>query len=46
MHQGAISNILLCRDRFNPEEVLYLNYIYIYYKGIRIVKNIRIMWGI
>ena len=30
MHQGAISNILLCRDRFNPEEVLYLNYIYIY----------------
>ena len=22
MHQGAISNILLCRDRYNPEEVL------------------------
>ena len=20
MHQGAISNILICRDRFNPEE--------------------------
>lgn len=22
MHQGAISQILLCRDRYNPEEVL------------------------
>jgi hypothetical protein len=21
MHQGAISHILLCRDRYNPEEV-------------------------